>query len=75
MVTKKSGKLGWLASGQGGTDRNNVRMTPTLTGEVLVWPEAYSGDVVGLDVNTGTVRFRDTVGACFFPSWAARAGC
>jgi outer membrane protein assembly factor BamB len=72
-LDKKSGKLGWLASGRGAGDWGNVRMTPTLAGGVLVWPEAYSGDVVGLDVNTGTVRFRETVGACFFPSWAAPA--
>lgn len=72
-LEKKTGKLVWLASGQGASDWGNVRMTPALVGEVLVWPEAYSGDVVGLDVNTGTVRFRNTVGACFFPSWAAPA--
>ncbi|MEO5731339.1 MAG: PQQ-binding-like beta-propeller repeat protein, partial [Byssovorax sp.] len=33
----------------------------------------YSGDVVGLDAATGTVRFRNTVGPCFYPSWAAPA--
>ena len=72
-LDRRSGKLAWLARGQGASDWGNVRMTPALTGGALVWPEPYSGDVVGLDATTGAVRFRRTVGACFFPSWASPA--
>jgi outer membrane protein assembly factor BamB len=48
-------------------------MTPALSRGALVWPEPYSGDVVGLDATSGAVRFRSSVGACFFPSWASPA--
>jgi len=72
-LDRKSGKLAWLAKGKGTSDWGNVRMTPALSNGALVWPEAYSGDVVGLDATNGTVRFRSPVGACFFPSWASPA--
>jgi eukaryotic-like serine/threonine-protein kinase len=72
-LDRRSGKLAWLAQGQATGDWGNVRMTPALTNGVLVWPEPYSGDVVGLDAMKGTVRFRNAVGGCFFPSWAAPA--
>lgn len=72
-LDKRTGKLAWLATGDGVSEWGNVRMTPALTSGVLVWPEPYSGDVVGLDAATGAVRFRRTIGACFFPSWAAPA--
>ncbi|MEP7120538.1 MAG: PQQ-binding-like beta-propeller repeat protein [Byssovorax sp.] len=72
-LDRRSGKLAWLAKGKGPSDWGNVRMTPALSGGALVWPEAYSGDVVGLDATSGTVRFRSPVGACFFPSWASPA--
>jgi outer membrane protein assembly factor BamB len=72
-LDKLRGKLAWLAKGNGVSDWGNVRMTPALTSGVLIWPEPYSGDVVGLDSVTGMVRFRQPVGPCFFPSWAAPA--
>ncbi len=72
-LDRRSGKLAWRAKGQGTSQWGNVRMTPALVSGVLVWPEPYSGDVVGLEAATGTVRFRNTVGPCFYPSWAAPA--
>ena len=72
-IDKRRGKLAWLAKGDGVSDWGNVRMTPALTNGALIWAEPYSGDVVGLDATTGAVRFRRTVGPCFFPSWAAPA--
>lgn len=72
-LDRQSGKLAWLAQGKGVSDWGNVRMTPALSGGALVWPEAYSGDVVGLDAASGKVRFRSEAGACFFPSWASPA--
>jgi outer membrane protein assembly factor BamB len=72
-LDRRSGKLAWYAGGQGSSQWGNVRMTPALVSGALVWPEPYSGDIVGLDATTGAVRFRGTVGPCFFPSWAAPA--
>jgi outer membrane protein assembly factor BamB len=72
-LDRRSGKLAWSAGSDGSSQWGNVRMTPALAGGVLVWPEPYSGDVVGLDAMTGAVRFRNTVGTCFFPSWASPA--
>ena len=72
-LDRRSGKLAWRAKSHGASQWGNVRMTPALASGALVWPEAYSGDVVGLDAATGAVRFRSTVGPCFYPSWAAPA--
>jgi outer membrane protein assembly factor BamB len=72
-LDRRSGKLAWLAKGKGPSDWGNVRMTPALSAGALVWPEPYSGDIVGLDATDGAVRFRSSVGACFFPSWASPA--
>lgn len=72
-LDRASGKLAWSAKAQRVSQWGNVRMTPALVHGALIWPEAYSGDVVGLDAATGQVRFRATVGPCFFPSWAAPA--
>jgi outer membrane protein assembly factor BamB len=51
----------------------NLRSSPAVHDGMLVWAEAYSGDVTGLDVATGRVRFRRTVGTCLFPQYASPA--
>jgi len=71
-LSKRSGVVLWKASAQG-SDWGNIRATPALAGETLVYAEPYSGDVVGIASRTGKVRYRKTVGPCFFPQWAAPA--
>ena len=51
----------------------NLQSSPAVVDGLLVWAEPYSGDVAGLDVATGAVRFRRTVGACLFPQYASPA--
>jgi len=70
-VTKKNGAGAWTAKGPG--EWGNVRSTPTLVGDLLIYAEPYSGDVVAISSATGRLVYRHTVGACYFPQWASPA--
>jgi len=72
-VERRTGAVRWLAKGRGTSEWGNVRSTPALVAGLLVYSEPYSGDVVGLEALTGHVRFRRTVGACYFPQYASPA--
>ncbi len=76
-LDRKTGAVRWRAHagahGPTKQDWGNVRSTPALVDGVLVYAEPYSGDVAGIDALTGTVRFRRTVGACYFPQYASPA--
>jgi outer membrane protein assembly factor BamB len=64
-----SGEVRWRASGSG--TWANVRATPAYAAGLLVYAEAYSGDIVGITASDGRVSWRRTVGPCLFPQWAA----
>ncbi|MCC6902886.1 MAG: PQQ-binding-like beta-propeller repeat protein [Polyangiaceae bacterium] len=68
-LDKKTGAVKWKGKGPG--DWGNVRSTPVLVQDRLVYGEPYSGDVAGLDAKTGRTRYRDTIGGCFFPQWSS----
>ena len=70
-LDKKSGAVKWKGKGPG--DWGNVRSTPVLVSDRLVYGEPYSGDVAGLDAKTGRTRYRETIGGCFFPQWSSPA--
>lgn len=74
-LDKKSGAVLWEAQGQPGmTDWGNLRSTPALTNDgTLVFGEPYSGDVAAVNSRDGLVRYRRTLGPCFFPQWASPA--
>jgi outer membrane protein assembly factor BamB len=73
-VDKKTGRARWKARPVPGESWGNIRSTPALTEKgLLVYAEPYSGDIVGVDSRDGSVRFRRTVGPCFFPQWASPA--
>ncbi len=67
----KTGNVTWRA--KGADDWGNIRSTPVLIAGMLVYAEPYSGDIVGVAASTGRVKYRVTVGACYFPSWASPA--
>jgi len=70
-IDKKTGALKWKAKGPG--DWGNLRSTPALVGERLIYGEPYSGDVAALDAKTGRMAYREEIGRCFFPQWSSPA--
>ena len=70
-LDKRTGRLRWRAEGVG--QWGNIRSTPALVQGELVYGEPYSGDVVGLDVESGRMAFRQEVGPCTFPQWSSPA--
>jgi outer membrane protein assembly factor BamB len=71
-VEAKSGKVKWRAKGS--DEWGNIRSTPVLSGGMLVYAEPYSADIVGISAATGTMKFREQVGPCYFPQWSSPAG-
>lgn len=73
-LDKKTGRPKWKGQQLKSESWGNIRSTPALTEQgLLVYAEPYSGDVVGIDSRDGAIRFRRTVGPCFFPQWASPA--
>jgi outer membrane protein assembly factor BamB len=73
-LDKKTGAPKWKGKALKSESWGNIRSTPALTEQgLLVYSEPYSGDVVGIDSRDGSIRFRRTVGPCFFPQWASPA--
>lgn len=70
-VARKNGTSQWMARGPG--EWGNVRSTPALVGDLLVYAEPYSGDVVAVSSTNGRVVYRRTVGSCYFPQWSSPA--
>jgi outer membrane protein assembly factor BamB len=69
-----TGDVRWFGRRHGKDDWGNIRSTPALAEDMtLVYSEPYSGDVVGVDARSGNVRYRRTVGACFFPQYGSAA--
>ena len=70
----RTGKVRWRASSDNASlTWGNVRSTPVLVHNLLVFAEAYSSDVAGIDVTTGAARYRAAVGRCMIPQYGAPA--
>jgi outer membrane protein assembly factor BamB len=75
-VERRSGRHRWSASSGawgGGNRWGNIRTTPALVGDTLIYSEPYSGDVVGIQAYDGMMTFRHRVDDCYFPQWASPA--
>lgn len=70
-LDKKTGTVKWKAKGPG--QWGNLRTTPALVNDKLVYGEPYSGDVAALDAKTGRMAYREQIGRCFFPQWSSPA--
>ncbi len=70
-LDKGSGRMLWRASGAG--QWGNIRSTPALVGDMLVYGEPYSGDVVGISAKDGQMVHRKKVGRCTYPQWSSPA--
>lgn len=69
----RTGREKWRARDRSKEHWGNIRSTPALVDDLLVYAEPYSGDVAAIEVSTGRVRYRRTVGACHFPQYASAA--
>jgi outer membrane protein assembly factor BamB len=70
-LDKRTGAVKWKAKGP--EQWGNVRSTPVLVGERLIYGEPYSGDVAAIDAKTGRMAYREEIGRCFFPQWSSPA--
>jgi len=70
-LDKRNGGVKWRAKGPGSF--GNVRTTPVLLGDKLVYGEPYSGDVVAINAGSGRMAYRKTIGPCYFPQWSSPA--
>lgn len=69
----QTGAVRWRAKDQSKNSWGNVRTTPALVDDLLVYAEPYSGDVAAIEASSGRVRYRREVGACYFPQYASPA--
>lgn len=72
-LEKKTGDVAWRASDTTGASWGNIRSTPAFARGLIVYGEPYSGDVVAVRAETGTLAWRKTVGPCYFPQWSSPA--
>ncbi len=73
-LEKNTGKLRWKgSSNRGNTSWGNVRTSPALVGERLIYAEAYSNSIVSLQSDTGAYEGRQYAGAMMFPQWSSPA--
>lgn len=71
----ETGRQVWKASnprGYGG-GWGNVRSSPTVYRNLLIWGEPYSNRIVALDLDKGDVRWSSPNGPCLFPHWPSGA--
>lgn len=65
-----SGKERWRAKGGEG-NFGNLRSSPAVAGDKLVFSEPYSGDIAAVRIADGGFVYRSTLGPCYFPQWAS----
>jgi outer membrane protein assembly factor BamB len=65
-----TGKERWRAKGGEGKF-GNLRSSPAVAGDKLVFSEPYSGDIAAVRIADGGLAYRTTLGPCYFPQWAS----
>ncbi len=70
-LDRHSGQITWQSTGEGSW--GNIRSTPVVVDDKLIYGETYSGDVAAVSVSDGKLGFRFRVGQCYFPQWASAA--
>lgn len=73
-LESKSGKLRW--KGAAGKDKDswgNIRTSPAIYQNYLLYAEPYSNTVIAIDAQTGKSLGVQNVGAIMFPQWSSPA--
>jgi outer membrane protein assembly factor BamB len=72
-LDRRTGEVRWRAPAHGDPLWGNVRSSPALYQDLLIYGEPYSGKVVALEQTGGRVRWATEVGRCMFPQWPSPA--
>ncbi|MFQ5948675.1 MAG: PQQ-binding-like beta-propeller repeat protein, partial [Acidimicrobiia bacterium] len=73
-LDRSTGAIRWRASGPDiKTNWANLRSSPAVLGDLLVFGEAYSNKLVAVGVDDGTAQWAADVGVHCFPHWPSPA--
>ncbi len=73
-LESKSGKLRWKSKAYASKDSwGNIRSSPAIYQNFLLYAEPYSNTVVAIDAETGKGLGGQNVGAIMFPQWSSPA--
>jgi outer membrane protein assembly factor BamB len=74
-LDRRTGELSWRATDAAGikTDWANIRSSPAVVGDVLVFGEGYSDSLVAVGVDDGKTRWAVKAGAYCYKHWASPA--
>ncbi len=69
-----TGKLLWKAESDGERQNwGNIRTSPVLYNDLLIYAEPYSNEVIAVNAETGKALGSTSVGVPMFPQWASPA--
>lgn len=72
-LDRKNGKLRWKASSDDRTSWGNIRTSPAVFDNYLIYAEPYSNTVAAFDGQTGKHLGDQTMGLVMFPQWSSPA--
>ena len=72
-VDQKTGKLRWKGQSNERHAWGNIRTSPAVAGERLIFAEAYSNEIVSLKAESGVFEGSLPAGAIMFPQWSSPA--
>jgi outer membrane protein assembly factor BamB len=74
-LRKRNGELVWRAQDAAGikVDWGNVRSSPAVVGDLILYGEPYSESLVALDLATGETQWSAPAGSFCFPQWPSAA--
>lgn len=72
-VDQNTGKLRWKGQSSSRNQWGNIRTSPAVAGERLIFAEAYSNEIVSLKTADGHFEGALPAGAVMFPQWSSPA--
>lgn len=73
-LERSSGKLRWKGQSMGQrADWGNLRSSPALYQDLLVYAEPYANDIVAIQAETGQATGSKAAGLVMFPQWSSPA--
>ena len=70
-LDKATGSVRWQATDEAGIKREwgNVRSSPAVVGDLIVYGESYSDGLVAIDILNGETQWAATAGPFCYPHW------
>lgn len=72
-LEQRTGKLRWRGNGGTRTDWGNIRTSPAVAGNRLIYAEPYGNEIVSVLADSGVFEGALTAGAKMFPQWSSPA--